>query len=146
MLRERYTQYSFLLDRTARRVKQFAQTSFAQKAFDLTIDQWGILKILYQEDPMTHKELAEKSGKDQPTLTRIIDLLIRKELAQRVGHPQDRRSLQIRLTKIGKLKVEQLTPEIAEIRMQAWKNLSDEDFAHFTRILNTIYDNLNQQP
>ncbi|TYP97719.1 MarR family transcriptional regulator [Sphingobacterium allocomposti] len=144
MLKEKYTQYSFLLDRTARRVKQYAQAAFAQKDFDITIDQWAILKVLYNDDPMTHKDLAEKCGKDQPTLTRIIDLLIKKELVQRVEHPDDRRCLQIMLSGNGKQKVEELTPAVAEIRMKAWSNLSEEDFAHFTRILNTIYNNLNQ--
>ncbi|GHE23154.1 MarR family winged helix-turn-helix transcriptional regulator [Sphingobacterium griseoflavum] len=144
MLKEKYSQYSFILDRTARRVKQYAQTSFLQNAFDITIDQWSILKILFHADPMTHKELAEKSGKDQPTLTRIVDIIIKKQLAERIEHPQDRRSLQIRLTASGEKKVAQLSPAVKNIRMKAWENLSEEDFGHFTRILNTIYNNLDQ--
>ncbi|PRD48601.1 MarR family winged helix-turn-helix transcriptional regulator [Sphingobacterium haloxyli] len=143
MKKEQYTQYSFLLDRTARRVKQYAQTAFSQKSFDITIDQWSILKALYNKDQMTHKELAEKTGKDQPTLTRIVDIIIKKELVERVGHPADRRCLLIQLTTNGKKKVKELSPEIAQIRMKAWENLSEEDFKNFTRILNTIYDNLN---
>ena len=142
MKKEQYTQYSFLLDRTARRVKQYAQTSFSEQAFDITIDQWSILKVLYNEDPMTHKELAEKTGKDQPTLTRMVDIIMKKELVERVQHPDDRRCLLIRLTPIGINKVQELSPDIAKIRMKAWENLSEEDFRHFTRILNTIYDNL----
>lgn len=146
MLKERYTQYSFILDRTARRVKQYAQTSFLQNSFDITIDQWSVLKLLYKEDAMTHKDLAEKLGKDQPTLTRIIDIIIKKQLVERIENPQDRRSLQIHLTEMGTKKVEELSPAVKKIRMKAWENLSDEDFEHFTRILNTIYDNLNEQP
>lgn len=145
MQKEKYTQYSFILDRTARRVKQYAQTSFSDKAFDITIDQWSILKALYSEDPMTHKELAEKTGKDQPTLTRMIDIIMKKELLERVEHPEDRRCLLVQLTNKGKNKVKELSPEIAQIRMKAWENLSEEDFKNFTRILNTIYNNLNVQ-
>lgn len=146
MLKEKYNQYSSILDRTARRVKQFAQTSFARKEFDITIDQWAILKILFQQsESLTHKELAAQSGKDQPTLTRIIDNVIKKKLVERVEHPTDRRCLQIGLTDAGKQKVESLAPEIAQIRMKAWENLTDEDFRHFVRILNTIYGNLNKE-
>lgn len=143
MQKERYTQYSFILDRTARRVKQYAQASFAEKDFDITIDQWTVLKALYKEDPMTHKDLAEKTGKDQPTLTRIVDIIIKKELVERIEHPNDRRCLLVQLTPTGKEKVKMLSPEIAAIRMKAWEHLSEEDFKNFTRILNTIYDNLN---
>src|SRR5690606_3531252 len=110
--------------RTARRVKQYAQASFAQKDFDITIDQWTILKVLYNEDPMTHKELAEKTGKDQPTLTRIIDIILKKGLVERVEHPDDRRCLLVQLTPEGKEKVKMLSPDIAQIRMKAWENLS----------------------
>lgn len=143
MLKEKFNQYSFLLDRTARRVKQYAQLSFTNKEFDLTVDQWAVIKTLYEADSLTQKELAERCGKDQPTLTRIVDLLIKKELATRVNHPTDRRCLHLQLTTLGVHKVEQLSPTIAEIRMKAWENLTDEDFAHFTRILNKIYTNLN---
>jgi len=142
MLSEKYGQYSAILDRTARKVKQYAQASFASNDFDLTVDQWAVVKSLYNEDPMTHKALAEKCGKDQPTLTRIVDILIKKGLARRIEHPSDRRCLRLELTEAGREKVDRLSPKVAAIRMKAWENLSDEDFAHFTRILNTIYDNL----
>lgn len=79
MLIEKFSQYSFILDRTARKVKQYAQATFTQQDFDITIDQWAVIKILYNADPMTQKELSEESSKDQPTLTRIIDLLIKKK-------------------------------------------------------------------
>lgn len=143
MKTEKYTQYSFILDRAARRVKQYAQASFSEKAFDITIDQWMVLKALYNEDPMTHKDLAEKTGKDQPTLTRIVDIIIKKELVERIEHPHDRRCLLVQLTHKGREKIKMLSPEIAKIRMKAWENLSEEDFRNFTRILNTIYNNLS---
>lgn len=143
MQKEKYTQYSFILDRTARRVKQYAQASFSEKSFDITIDQWAVLKALYNAAPMTHKELAEKTGKDQPTLTRIIDIIMKKALVERIDHPEDRRCLLVQLTPGGKKKVKELSPEVALIRMKAWEKLSEEDFENFTRILNTIYSNLN---
>src|SRR5690606_32391508 len=145
MQKENFSQYSFILDRTARKVKQYAQVSFAQRDFDITIDQWSIINILFQENPMTHKELAELSGKDQPTLTRIMDILIKKGLVRRVEHPTDRRALQLQLTDEGKIKVDNLSPLVAEVRMKAWENLSEEDFEHFVRILNTIYSNLEKE-
>lgn len=142
MLNEKYNQYSFILDQTARKVKQYAQTSFAANNFDLTVDQWSALKTIFENPNLSNKELAEKCGKDQPTLTRIIDILIKKELVHRSNHESDRRSLKLKITKKGEEKIRQIAPKVAEFRMQAWKNLNEQDFAHFTRILNTIYNNL----
>lgn len=145
MLNESYNQYSFILDRTARKVKQYAQTAFVEQQFDLTVDQWIVLRTIYENPSLSNKEMAELCGKDQPTLTRIIDLLIKKEFAERITNSSDRRSLRLQITKKGKNKIQEIAPKVADFRMQAWKNLNEEDFAHFTRILNTIYDNLTQK-
>ena len=142
MLKEKFNQYSFILDRTARRVKQFAQASFSTHGIDLTVDQWSVIKTLYEHQDLTHKDLSEKCGKDQPTMTRIVDLLLRKGYVQRIVHPNDRRSLHIQLTEAGQKQAKSLAPLVKDFRMKAWENLTEEDFENFTRILNTIYNNL----
>lgn len=139
---EQYNAYSFLLDRTARRVKQYAQYQFNCQQFGITVDQWAILKNLGQYTDLSQKELADYCGKDQPTLTRIVDILVSKNLVERRANPTDRRSFVVHLTKAGVQKVEALSAQVSEIRMQAWKNLNEEDFEHLKRILNTIYNNL----
>lgn len=142
MHEEPYGEYSFLLDRTARRVKQYAQQQFNALKFPVTVDQWLIMKNLFERGGMKQNELAELVFKDNPTVTRIIDLLCEKKLVVRNPNLADRRSFQIELTKEGKKKVEQLKPKIAHIRLQAWEGLSEKDFQNFKRVLNTIYKNL----
>ncbi len=142
MHEEPYGEYSFLLDRTARRVKQFAQQRFKELKFPVTVDQWLVMKNVYERGAMKQNELAELLFKDNPTLTRIIDLLCDKKLVDRKPNPADRRSFSIELTKDGRKKVEQLKPKIADIRLQAWNGLSEKDFQHFRKVLNTIYKNL----
>lgn len=139
---EQYNAYSFLLERTARRVKQYAQYRFNNLEFGITVDQWTILKNLRQHVDLSQKELAEYCGKDQPTLTRIIDLLVGKRLVERRANPADRRSFVVHLTPEGEKKVGELANSVNEIRMQAWRNLNERDFEQLKRILNTIYDNL----
>lgn len=145
MLKEKFNQYSLILDRTARRVKQFAQASFSTHGIDLTVDQWSVIKTLYEHQDLTHKDLSEKCGKDQPTMTRIVDLLLKKGYVQRIVHPNDRRSLHIQLTEAGQKQAKSLAPLVKDFRMKAWENLTEEDFENFTRILNTIYNNLENK-
>ena len=142
MQTEHYNAYSFLLERTARRVKQYAQLQFNCRDFGITVDQWSILKNLKQHADLSQKELAEYCGKDQPTLTRIVDLLVRKNLVERRANPTDRRSFVVHLTAEGEQKITDLSAHVGEIRMQAWKNLNESDFEHLKRILDTIYNNL----
>lgn len=142
MSEELFNSYSFLLDRTARRVKQYAQQRFKELGFNITVDQWIVMKHLYEHEEMKQNELAELLFKDNPTLTRIIDLLCSKGLTVRNIHPNDRRSFVVSLTKEGVKKVEQLTPKVKDIRLKAWNGLSERDFNQFKKILNTIYQNL----
>lgn len=142
MATDKFSTYSLLLDRTAKRVKQYAQYCFNSGNFGVTVDQWTVLKTLGQFSDLSQKELAELCEKDQPTLTRIVDLLVGKGLVERVVHPSDRRSFILHLTTSGKNKLQELNEKVVGIRMQAWKNLNEEDFENLKRILNTIYDNL----
>lgn len=142
MTQELFARYSFLLDRTARKVKQYAQHQFKTGEFDVTVDQWLVLKNLSENELLSQTELANLVFKDHPTLTRIIDLLCKKGYVERVPHPQDRRSFQLHLTDSGLEKVSELRPKILEIREKAWENLTPKDFEEFKRILDTIYQNL----
>jgi DNA-binding MarR family transcriptional regulator len=142
MTQEQFSKYSFLLDRTARRVKQYAQQKFKLGEFDITVDQWLVMKNLSENELLSQAELAQLVFKDQPTLTRIIDILSKKGYVERVPHPMDRRSFQLVLTDQGMAKVDELKPQIASIREKAWENLNKSDFEEFKRILNTIYNNL----
>ena len=141
-MKESYNHYSFLLDRTARRVKQYAQSRFKELGFNITVDQWLVLRNLSENQNLTQKELADLIFKDTPTLTRIIDLLCSKGLTERKVHPEDRRCFNVYLTAEGEKKVKQLKPLVREVRLKAWEGLSDKDFEEFKRILNSIYQNL----
>lgn len=143
MASEKYSQYSHLLDRTARRVKQYAQRRFNEENFDITVDQWLVIKNLNLHNDKNQSELAELIGKDHPTFTRIADLLCKKGLIERKPHHTDRRSFIIHLTGEGKKKVAEWSPKMAEIRNKAWENLTEDDYHDLRRILNTIYNNLN---
>lgn len=145
MSTELFSTYSYLLDRTARKVKQYAQRRFNAEHYDITVDQWLILKSLNQNNDLNQSQLAEITDKDHPTLTRIIDLLCKKGFTERRIHPTDRRSFNIHLTDLGKNQIKEWSPKMAEIRMKAWQNLTEEDYKNFKRILETIYKNLDSQ-
>ena len=137
-----YSEYSFLLEKTNRRIKQYAQKRFNEFDFGVTVDQWMVLKQLYPSSDKNQSELAEATFKGTPTLTRIVDLLCAKELTQRLADAHDRRKSRVVLTPRGSEKVKEMIPKVSQIRKAAWKNLTEEDFRHFKHVLTTIYKNL----
>ena len=137
-----YSEYSFLLEKTNRRIKQYAQKRFNEFDFGVTVDQWMVLKQLYPSSDKNQSELAEATFKGTPTLTRIVDLLCAKKLTQRLADAHDRRKSRVVLTPLGTKKVEEMIPKVSQIRKAAWKSLTEEDFRHFKHVLTTIYKNL----
>ena len=132
----------FVIERTAKRMKQACQQYLTQAGIDLTVDQWVILQELNQLDGQGQNELARKTFKDAPTVTRIIDLLCQKGLTKRIVAPDDRRKFHIFLTQEGKSTIAEVLPAVRQFRLQAYQNLSDDELHTLTDLLDRIFDSL----
>ena len=67
----------------------------------LTMDQVRLLKILSHE-PSTLGELAARHGVTPSTMSRSVDVLVRREWVSRESDPADRRQVILRLTGGGR--------------------------------------------
>ncbi len=135
--------YGFILESTAKKIKLELQRKFNEIGVDITVDQWVILLELHQHGTQNQVELCERCYKDAPTITRIIELLVKKELITRESCKEDRRRFNISLSKKGKILVQKLLPIIIAFRKQGWNNLSEKDIKHIERITKKIQENLN---
>ena len=133
----------FILERTAKRMKQHFQRQLVLAETDITIDQWVVLQSLNEENGLSQLDIAKATYKDAPTITRIIDLLCKKELTRRVPDLNDRRRFSIQLTQKGRKKIDLVMPVIQTAREDAWNGLSKEDMDVLVRVLNVVFDNLN---
>jgi len=68
----------------------------------LTVSQSYCLRILYFFGPKTMGELAGHLKVGLSTITGVVDQLEAKGLVERIDHPEDRRSLHVRLTAKGR--------------------------------------------
>ncbi|MEK8128397.1 MarR family transcriptional regulator [Paenibacillus filicis] len=120
-------------------------SSYYQKVvnpFDITVDQWEILVILWEVEGITQKELAERLTKDQTNVARMLFKLEKKGFIHRVTHETDRRSLRVYLTDKGRdIKDEILAPSIEAYR-NTIKGLTEEEVETFRRILGVMYRNV----
>ncbi len=112
------------------------------KPFDITVDQWEILVVLWEKEGITQKDLAERLYKDQTNIARMLFKLEKKGFVHRVTHETDRRSLRVYLTVKGReIKEEILAPSI-EAYKKTIEGLSDEEVETFRRILAVMYNNV----
>jgi DNA-binding MarR family transcriptional regulator len=132
----------FVIERTAKRMKQACQQYFHQAGIDLTVDQWVLLQELHRTDGQGQNDLARKTFKDAPTVTRIIDILCKKGLTERTTDPDDRRKFNIFLTPAGKKLIGDAIPVIKQFRLQAYSGLTDDELDLLNGILDRIFLNL----
>lgn len=110
--------------------------------FDITVDQWEILVIVWEHEGITQKELAERLYKDQTNIARMLFKLEKKGFIHRVTHETDRRSLRVYLTAKGRnIKEDILAPSIEAYR-KTIEGLSEEEVETFRRILAVMYNNV----
>ncbi|WP_343305732.1 MarR family transcriptional regulator [Chitinophaga niabensis] len=135
----------FKLDATLKKIRNYWQKSFDALNKDITVDQWLLVENLYKHKRITHNELARLTSKDITTVSRIIELLVKKELVERQGSTDDRRKVFVQLTPAGVNKYKDVRPLVLEMRKTGWKNLTEADYSELTRILDVIYSNIPEE-
>jgi DNA-binding MarR family transcriptional regulator len=129
------------IDATNKKIRNALQLRFDSAAIDLTVDQWLVLNHAFQNEGISQIELCDLVYKDAATLTRIIDLLVRKDFMVREMAIKDRRRFNIFLTDNGRITYHRAFPIMLDIRRQGWDLLSDEEYKTFTHILDVIFNN-----
>ena len=134
--------YFFLLERTIRRFRKFSQREMSKRGFDISGEQWIILKRTHEEPGISQKEIARSTYKDPASITRMIDLLEKRGLLERQDHGNDRRSYSIFLTKDGLTFVKNILPLAEEMRDFGLRDVSESEKQTFIKVMNKIYNNL----
>jgi DNA-binding MarR family transcriptional regulator len=135
-----------IIIRIALRIKNEAQRMFKAEGCDVTPEQWVILKTLLETGGHSQRELSEKTCKDMPNITRILDILEEQGLAVRKRHEKDRRSFKIFLTGKGRKVEKKLSSTIMSIEKKVNKNLGRSEIACVKKVLRAIYRNLGETP
>lgn len=126
----------YLIAKTHKRLKKRIMEILVQ--YDLTTQQYSLLRRLYGNEGMRTGEIAEKLSSDNATIVSIIDRLEEKGLVIRAEDPKDRRVNFIYLTD----KARKFLPELiskADIQNNALiSTLSEKEVLMFKKIISRI--------
>ncbi|WP_436516757.1 MarR family winged helix-turn-helix transcriptional regulator [Ekhidna sp. To15] len=139
-----YKELGSFIDRTYKVVRQDLINRFKNVGVDITPEQWVILAKLNEQD-MYQTELASMSFRDKPTVSRIVDLLVKKHLVERIPDKEDRRKYHISITKRGEAIINKATPSVDESRKLGWTNLSEEEYNNLIATLDKIFTNYSER-
>lgn len=110
--------------------------------YGITAEQWQVLLTLSKHNKINQKILSQTVNKDQPTLTRMLDILERKALVERHMSKEDRRSFSIHITEKGLDLTEKLAPYIEDIFMKILNGISEKDLKIYLDVLSRIDNNI----
>ena len=131
------------LEKAIKSYRQFAQKNTVNAGIGITIDQWLLLKTLNENPIITQQQLAKQVFKDVASVTRMIDLLIRKKYIHRTIHNEDRRRFHLTITELGEKTLNQTTPISKENRKQALTGISKADIITVEKVIQKIISNTN---
>lgn len=117
--------YRFL--RTSMRMKTAMYRPLHASGLDITPEQWSVLSCLWEKDGLYSIEIAEKTGRNKHTISRIINLLLKKGLVRRERDPEDKRRAYVYLTDQGRKLEEPVTKVVEEFCAGVFRGVSEKE-------------------
>ncbi|OXB08192.1 MarR family winged helix-turn-helix transcriptional regulator [Flavobacterium pectinovorum] len=131
----------YSIEKAIKEYRKLAQKNITKVVKDITIDQCLVLIILNDNQNISQKELANLVFKDNASITRMIELMVKKQYLNRTIHLEDRRKFNLEITNKGITTLELMKPVIKINRKTALDGLSLEEIALLNKTLNKIIAN-----
>ena len=116
--------------------------TFTQRQFGVTVEQFGILALLWYREGATQQEIANSLNRDKTTIARVVDNMVKQNLIVKVPDQLDRRNKRIFLTQKGKSLQKEMVEASGAVFYRALKDIPDNDIEHCLSVLSEISGNL----
>ena len=111
-------------------IRGFSTQTFAEKKFGITPDQYVILYLLTENDEiMYQRQLAEIMFKDRANISRIIDIMHKNGLVEKIPESHGRKIYKLVVTEKGKNIKENIFQTDIDLRNAIRKDITPEELA-----------------
>jgi MarR family 2-MHQ and catechol resistance regulon transcriptional repressor len=107
----------------------------------LTIPQYSVLEVIYNQGPMPLKKIGEKLFVSGANITCVVDNLEKEDYVKRVPSNIDRRIIMAELTPKGLEKISKLYPQNAKNIVEVAANLSKDEQLTLDKLLTKLSGN-----
>jgi DNA-binding MarR family transcriptional regulator len=111
-------------------------------AHDVSLGHWTFLRILWEKDGLTQRELSEQAGVMEPTTFSALKAMEQLGYVERRQLPDNRRKVYVYLTPKGRLLKAKLVPLAEDVNKVAVGDVPAEHIAITRQTLLTILENL----
>jgi MarR family transcriptional regulator, organic hydroperoxide resistance regulator len=103
---------------------------------------WTFLRILWEEEGLTQRELSARVGVMEPTTFAALKAMAQRGYVTRRRNPQSRKEMQVLLTPQGRALQAKLVPLAEEVNDVALRGVGTGDIAATRRTLLALINNL----
>jgi DNA-binding MarR family transcriptional regulator len=107
------------------------------KAHNLKPQHYNVLRILKGSKPksISPGEIKERMLDKSPDLTRLVDKLVERGFAERHLCPENRRKMDVSITKKGEDILKEITRKQDKLRKEQQKNITDAEAEQLSDLL-----------
>ena len=129
-------------EKMIRQTRENTKKVFAEHGYDVTVDQWLILKKIEEQNGCSQILLAETTFKDPASIKRILDILQEKGLVDRRIKEENKKEHRVSLTKKGDGLVSRMIPVVHELRKMATEGFTEGERYALLHLLKKMNKNL----
>ncbi len=111
-------------------------------AHDVSFGHWAFLRILWESDGLTQRELSTQAGVMEPTTAAALKAMEELGYIERRQLPENRKNVYVHLTPKGRALRAKLEPLAVAVNKAAVRNVAASDVAACRRALLAVLDNL----
>ena len=110
--------------------------------YGVSAGQWRLLRVLWEEDNITQRELSRRTGFTEPTTVHAVRSLLNAGLAVRERSEQDKRKVFVQLTPRARKLRKKLLPMIVRVNEVALEGIDPDEVAITRKVLAQTYANM----
>jgi DNA-binding MarR family transcriptional regulator len=110
----------------------------------VSFGHWAFLRILWQRDGLTQRELSEMAGVMEPTTFAALKAMEELGYVERRQLPENRKNVYVHLTAQGRALEKKLVPLAEDVNKVATRGVKAGELATTRRVLLAMLDNLGR--
>jgi MarR family transcriptional regulator, organic hydroperoxide resistance regulator len=110
----------------------------------VSFGHWAFLRILWQRDGLTQRELSEMAGVMEPTTFAALKAMEELGYVARRQVPGNRKNVYVHLTPQGRALKKKLVPVAEDVNKVATRGVKAEELATTRKVLLAMLDNLGR--
>ena len=129
------------LERTAQIIKDEVNQHFKEMNYDVSYEQWTVIKAINNNTGLTQIELSKSCHKHPASVSRTLDHLLKKGLIKKEKDEENKKVKRIFLTTKGQRLTENARKAVEKVSKRCLENIFDRELNLFIQILDRIQEN-----